>query len=588
VAAGISNLVYIGEEGFGRVGVYDAALNYLYALGRTNNEFQIPGFIAVDLAQTNTPTLYVSDGRTNCIKKFTTKTLSQVIGSKGIGPGQFDFPAGICVGTNGNLFVVDQNNDRVQVFSPAGVFSNLFPLATPLDSSAISGRSYGIASDRSGRIYIADAFQGQVKVFDYQGNFLSLIGSFGDWVGQLRTPAGVTVDASGRLYVAAVNNSRVEIYGLDSFAQLAVTPASQVLTPGTNAIFSASVGNAGPFTFQWMNGTNVLSDGPKYSGTTTTNLTVIGASPADAGTYTFVVSGPAGPAASASGELTAPAQAGVTLQVVSEHGVAEPPVGLYTNNSGMSVECRVSGVEMAGATQYVCAGWTLTGQSDTGGFGSGSGTNVSLTHTSNAVLVWQWQTQYWLSAVADTHGSVAPSNGWWDAGSTATVTATADAYYHFMQWTGSVSSAANPLFVPMDGAQDLGAAFGPDLAVNATPVWWLASFGLTNGNWDDLALADPDGDRMLTWQEWAADTDPTNPLSCVAFSVARQTAGGALIQWHGGVAATQYLERVQSLHDMAPQWTALFTNEPPTPVSTNYLDASGVPAPAFYRIRVSR
>ena len=43
-----------------------------------------------------------------------------------------------------------------------------------------------------------------------------------------------------------------------------------------------------------------------------------------------------------------------------------------------------------------------------------------------------------------------------------------------------------------------------------TPLDWLAAHGLTNRAWSAVELADDDGDGVPNWQEYVADTDPTN------------------------------------------------------------------------------
>jgi hypothetical protein len=45
-----------------------------------------------------------------------------------------------------------------------------------------------------------------------------------------------------------------------------------------------------------------------------------------------------------------------------------------------------------------------------------------------------------------------------------------------------------------------------------TPVPWLIAHGITN-NFAAAELADPDNDGVRTWQEYVANTDPTNALS---------------------------------------------------------------------------
>ena len=97
VAVGNQGLVYVGEEGVGRVQVFNTALtNVLYSLGGGSNEFQLPNHIAVDTAVSN-GWIYVSDSRANQIRCYTNAALVKTFGGKGAGNGQFDFPAGVYV-----------------------------------------------------------------------------------------------------------------------------------------------------------------------------------------------------------------------------------------------------------------------------------------------------------------------------------------------------------------------------------------------------------------------------------------------------------------------------------------------------------
>jgi hypothetical protein len=125
-----------------------------------------------------------------------------------------------------------------------------------------------------------------------------------------------------------------------------------------------------------------------------------------------------------------------------------------------------------------------------------------------------------------------------------------------------------------------------NLATNGVPQWWLASYRLTNGgDWDAAALGNGDTDALLNWQEWVTDTDPTNSLSYLGMDGIAASATGTVLRWRGGVLATQVLERTGQL---AAPWQAIFTNLPPTAVTTNQFDPAGTNAPLFYRIRATR
>jgi len=64
--------------------------------------------------------------------------------------------------------------------------------------------------------------------------------------------------------------------------------------------------------------------------------------------------------------------------------------------------------------------------------------------------------------------------------------------------------------------------------------------------------------------------------------------GGVSVWWQGGVWATQYLECRESLLDSKEPWLAIFTNPPPTTVTTNVLDMGATDEVLFYRIRAER
>lgn len=497
VAVGNQGLVYVGEEGVGRVQVFNTALtNALYSLGGGSNEFQLPNYIAVDTTVSN-GWIYVADSKANQIKCYTNASLVKTFGTKGTGTGQFDFPAGVYVSSSRELYVVDQNNERVQVFNSTGTFQRTFSLKTPADPVVTNayGRAQGITGDSAGRIYVTDAFQDEIKVFDTAGTYLATIGGFGEWIGQLRTPGSAVIGADQRLFVTSVDNNRMEIFAIQAGS-------------------------------------------PVY----------------------------------------------VTLQVVSDHGTPYPVVGLYSNVSGTVLTNSVSLVDLQGQTQFVNTGWTLAGNEPA----SGSTNTMIMTHTNNAVLTWNWKTQYRLTVTAGVHGVASASSTWWDQGSTAMATATPDAYYHFTVWTGTVSSVTNPLPVVMNTPQSVVALFDPNLATNSTPEWWLASYNLTGQTWDAKALADQDADGVYGWQEYLADTDPTNTLSYLGFSRIAPVPLGMTLVWHGGIVATQVLESTTSLTGTQVVWQSLVTNLPPTALSITVTNSPGTNSPNFYRIRVSR
>lgn len=126
------------------------------------------------------------------------------------------------------------------------------------------------------------------------------------------------------------------------------------------------------------------------------------------------------------------------------------------------------------------------------------------------------------------------------------------------------------------------------LAPMGTPEWWLASYGLTNGTSEEEELLDGDIDGVLAWKEWVCDTDPTNGNSVLTITNIVVDGSGARVDWKGGVQATQVLEGRTNLVS-GSSWMPIFTNVPPTSISTNYNDVGATNTDSgFYRIKAQR
>jgi sugar lactone lactonase YvrE len=288
LAVDANGWVYLGEEGAGRVRVFDADWRPVYALGSGAGEFQLPGTIAVGSADTG-PRVYVADGRANRVVVYVGATFERSWGGPGTGPSQFDFPSGLCLARDGTVWVVDQNNDRVQVFSAAGEFQRSFRLKTGGMGLGISGRAHGAALDSVGRLYVADAYQGLVKAFAADtGAFVGAVGAFGPEPGQLNLPVGLALDGQSRLWVASANNRRLECLGLDRFVHLEVEPPSWGVAAGETLTLRAVAGGPGPWVYRWFKNGTTFHEG------TSSSLRFAPAGIADSGAYAVEVRDPEG------------------------------------------------------------------------------------------------------------------------------------------------------------------------------------------------------------------------------------------------------------------------------------------------------
>ncbi len=351
VAVAGDGSVFVGETGRKCVSVFDAQWQFLHRLGSGDGEFLLPGHIAVEtIAGTNIA--YVCDGPASEIKVFHGGTLATRFGSAGSWEGEFNFPAGVCVSASGEVFVVDQNNDRIQVFTRAGGFLRAFALGSGgMGLGGASGRAQGIAVDVQGRLHVADSFQGAIKVFDFVGAKLGTIGGFGAGPGQFRSPCGVTVDSLGRLLVASVNNQRVEMIGLDDFLHVAARPPGTVIPTGADAAFSVATGG-GASALQWRRDGAAISDGGNFSGATTAELRLISAATNDSGAFSVAVTGAAGTRVSPSAALTVMTPPAISLPPTNWTVTPGAAVVLEVGAVGDSVgfQWRRNGADIPGAT----------------------------------------------------------------------------------------------------------------------------------------------------------------------------------------------------------------------------------------------
>jgi hypothetical protein len=139
--------------------------------------------------------IYVCDIHDNEIEVLDRDTgeVIQKIGETGSQEGTFYKPTHIALDEDGNLYVTDSFNFRVQKFDSKGNFLKSFGYHG--DTLGGFARPKGVAVDREGHLYVVDTAFENVQIFDDSSTELLLFfGGFGPAPGSMYLPSGVFID----------------------------------------------------------------------------------------------------------------------------------------------------------------------------------------------------------------------------------------------------------------------------------------------------------------------------------------------------------------------------------------------------------
>ena len=172
---------------------------------------------------------YISDGYINSRVAKVDKDGNWVKswGEPGSGPGQFNTPHSIAVDAQGNVYVADRGNRRIQVFDGDGKFLRQITIDVPAPPDArpaignkptattgtiAPGSPWAICITPGPKqvLYSSDAYPGRIYKLSLEGKVLGMLGESGKQLKQFGWIHEIACPSENELYVAELLNWRVQ------------------------------------------------------------------------------------------------------------------------------------------------------------------------------------------------------------------------------------------------------------------------------------------------------------------------------------------------------------------------------------------
>ncbi|OCA88249.1 6-bladed beta-propeller [Bacillus sp. FJAT-27225] len=157
--------------------------------------------------------VYVTDIQQNKVMVFDLQgKLLQEIGKPGTGEGEFMAPNAVTADKEGNVYVVDTGNQRVQAFDKDGKFVRVINGTKNGQGESYFVNPRGIGIDSRGYVYVVSNLTHIVYGFTKEGEQVFQFGSMGEGNGQFQLPNGLFLDDDDNVLITDTLNLRVSVF----------------------------------------------------------------------------------------------------------------------------------------------------------------------------------------------------------------------------------------------------------------------------------------------------------------------------------------------------------------------------------------
>ncbi len=208
--------LYVADYWHDRIQVYGLEGTFIRSIGSSGSgpgQFNAPGGVALNARGE----IYVADYYNQRVQHFSAEgEFIRQFGNTntvGSGKGEFNYPTDVAVDSFDRVYVADGYNDRVQVFDASGEFLHKWggPFAANI-FGPFNGWFATVTSltvDLNGNVFVADFYNNRIQKFTADSHFLTSMGSKGDGDGQFNYAMSVAVAPNGIVFATDLSNNRI-------------------------------------------------------------------------------------------------------------------------------------------------------------------------------------------------------------------------------------------------------------------------------------------------------------------------------------------------------------------------------------------